>query len=216
MGGLGSGKGSRTKRSKKLKTCHLLGLDVPQAVKMQQENPTGSLVLDDIDLKVNESHILLERTKGDRLKTDSIKLALLPCNYGGVQYLGHCPACQRRVRTLYLFQNFFACRTCFKMAYPSQNQTLYVRLLLKSDKAKKKINNDPWTKPKWMRQKTFKRLRSEQFELEEKRQLADFFSLRNNREVDRIYKKYPMAILAAEEFGMRFLKDAGTKLKNFI
>jgi hypothetical protein len=215
MGGLGSGKGSRSKRSKKLKTCHLLGLDIPQAVKMQQKNPTGTLVLDDIDLKVNESHILLERAKGDKLITDTIKLALIPCNYGGFQYLCHCPACQKRVRTLYLYQTVFACRHCFKLSYSIQNYTLARRLRLKLKKVEKRINNDRWTKPKWMRQKTFKRLRSEQFELDEKEQIADFFSLRNNREVDRLYKKYPMAIFAAEAFEMRLLGDAGTRFKSF-
>jgi hypothetical protein len=92
------------------------------------------------------------------------------------------------------------------MIYFSQNATLSYRLLLKVKAAKAKINGNVWTRPKWMRQKTFSCLRNNYFELEEKEQIADFFSLKNHRVVNQIFAKYGCALFAAEAWGMQFLK----------
>lgn len=84
------------------------------------------------------------------------------------------------------------------MVYFTQNATLSYRLRLKKKAAEKKINGDAWKRPKWMRQKTFARLRKLYFELDEKERIADFFSLRNYRMVNKIFAKYGCALFAAE------------------
>jgi hypothetical protein len=90
------------------------------------------------------------------------------------------------------------------MVYSSQNTTFSYRLYRKLKSAKNKLNNDEWTKPKWMRKKTFEKLRANVSELDEKQQIADFFSLRNHRSVNRIYDEYGCAITAAEMLGGYF------------
>lgn len=72
--------------------------------------------------------------------------------------------------------------------------------------ARKKLSNDEWTKPKWMRKKTFERLRNEYFALDEKCDIAHMFSLRNNRIVDKIYERYGSALTAAECWEMHYFK----------
>lgn len=205
MGGIGSGRGSRQNawRSKKLKTESLPGVDVTELIKAYKTTSNNTFHFKDIELVVGDSVIKVKRVEGEPLQASSINIASMPCHYGGFRYFVHCPYCKKRVRTLYLHSTIFACRHCFKMGYWSQNYTLSYRLLLKSRKAKSKINNDEWTKPKWMRQKTFKRLRSDYFDLDEKEQIASFYSLRNNQQVDKLFAKYGCAIAAADAWGMQ-------------
>lgn len=56
-----------------------------------------------------------------------------------------------------------------------------------------------------MRQKTFAKLRSEYFDLDAKELIADFYSLRTNLSVDKLFGKYGCAISAAEALEMQFL-----------
>lgn len=73
---------------------------------------------------------------------------------------------------------------------------------LKKKEAKSKINDDVWTKPKWMRQKTFKLLQDNYFDLEEKEQITEFFSLRNHQAVEKIFAKYGFVLFAAAAWEM--------------
>ena len=75
---------------------------------------------------------------------------------------------------------------------------------LKERKVGAKINNDRWTKPEGMRKKTFKRLRSEFFDLEEMTDIADMFSCRNKRDVRKIFEKWGMAIIVGEILGLDY------------
>lgn len=79
-----------------------------------------------------------------------------------------------------------------------------MRLLFKQDKIGKKIDGDWWNKPKWMREKTFKKLRSEYIDLDEKMHLADMFSLRDLSTLEGLYEKYPMACCATVEFEKKY------------
>jgi replicative DNA helicase len=87
------------------------------------------------------------------------------------------------------------------MVYFSQNATFSYRLYKKLRLAKNKLNNDGEAKPKWMRKKIFEQLQEKIFELGEKREIANFFSLRNHRSVNTIFDKYGSAIGAAEILG---------------
>lgn len=209
MGGYGSGKGLRIGawRSKKLKVTSLPGLKAPELVRLHKSDLSNSFRFKDIKISFSdiESPIYLEHMKGEKLLTAEIKLAAVPRNYGGFMYLWHCPICQKRVRTLYLNKTYFACRHCFGMCYHSQNQTLSHRFIDKLKNSGKKINNNEWVRPKWMRKKTFSRLRREYLDLDEKWQIADFFSLRNNRSANEILSKYGSAMTAAEVLGAEML-----------
>jgi hypothetical protein len=197
MGGFGSGRGSRMRacRSKKLKIDSLPALSIPELMNLHKENPNKSFSFDNIMLTVEADSVALKR---EDLQTFSIRIEAIPCTFGGFRYLGCCPFCRRRVRKLYLHKTFFACRHCFKMGYRTQNYTLSFRMILKRKKVGAQINNNEWEKPKWMRQRTFQKLRSEYLDLDEKEQIANFFSFRNNRQVNQVFDDCPLAVIAIE------------------
>lgn len=96
----------------------------------------------------------------------SVCLTTTPCNYGGQRYWFICPAlgCGRRVALLYLYDEIFACRHCYQLAYRSQRETNTDRLIRKTEKIREKLGWEPgilngsgW-KPKGMHWKTFDRL----------------------------------------------------------
>jgi len=209
MGGIGSGRGSRRKawRSKTIKTERFPSLDVTEVIKSSKTTLKNTFQFKNIELIVGESAIALKSLEGKPLQAGSINISSMPCHYGGFRYFVCCPYCEKRVRTLYLYNMIFACRHCFKMCYWSQYHTLFYRLLLKRKIVGDKIINDEWTKPKWMRQRTFKRLRSEYFDLDEKIEIAHFFSLRSIRQVDKLFEIHGCAISAAEAWGAEYLQN---------
>ncbi len=209
MGGIGSGKcygKRRTKRSLKLTASDLPKLCIPQFMKQNIQDPGLYIWNGSIRLLVDNDVIILSSSEGKQLDTTYIKVNKTHCHYGGYRFFGHCPYCSKRVRDLYFHKANFACRHCFRMIYRSQNATLSTRLFLKRRKIGRWINNDEWNKPKWMRQKTFAKLREKYFDLDEQGQIADFFSLRNIQTVDKIYAKYGCALIAAELLGSQLYR----------
>lgn len=217
MGGLGSGKTygrGRAKRRKKPFISSLPSFDVSNLMK-QHKRFDGVVSLFwkaegyKIEVRIERETL---RIHGQDLPSTSIKLSSIAC-FKGIRYFAFCPACLRRVRNLYLNKyedrRFFACRHCFKMSYWSQNATASSRLYKKYGRVRDKINDDPWNRPKWMRKKTFARLRAEYFELDEKEQIADFFSLRNNCETDRLFNRYGSALVASEAWEMHYFGNHG-------
>lgn len=95
------------------------------------------------------------------------------CNYGGKRAWFRCPApgCGRRVAILYRKHNF-ACRHCHKLAYPSQRESDYDRIVSSVNKIRDRLG---WTlemtkrnemiKPKGMHWKTYIRLLKQYEEL---------------------------------------------------
>lgn len=204
MGGIGSGRGTRRKawRSKKLKTSHLPGLKIPELIGKHKANPEAHWRLGDVVLSATETRVQVVQPGGSEGNLKSFNIASMPCHFGGKRFFGVCPACQRWVTTLYLCKTFFACRTCFKMGYETQNDTFARRVRLKMKRVHEKLNLNEWEKPKWMRKKTFERLRNEYFYLDEKEQLAHFFSLRKNSQAERLLKAHGSALAAAEMWEM--------------
>lgn len=205
MGGFGSGKGIRrnAKISKKLNTDSLPCLVIPAMIKIIKDRPEVKFESKEIKFSMSQSFISIERIGDKIIDTDKIKVIAMPCTYGGFRYFGCCPLCQKRVRTLYLYHTLFACRHCLKMCYISQNNNLSYRLRIKRDKIAEKINGNAYEKPKWMRKRTFSDLRIEFLELEEKVRMADFFSLRNHRSVNKAFSDCPSALLSIEFFGIQ-------------
>jgi hypothetical protein len=199
MGGLGSGRGKRQKawRSKKRYITSLTELPVSKLIHTHRDNPDAQFIFDKMRCKVGPSSILLEHDEKLPLDVSEIEISASPCYYGGYRYYGLCPACNKCVRSLYVLDGTIpVCRICLRMVYSS-------RLYRKLKSVKNKLNNDEWTKPKWMRKKTFEQLRAKASELDEKREIASFFSLRNHLSVNNIFDKYGSAISAAEILGSR-------------
>ncbi len=197
MGGFGSGK-CRSKRnawrSKKLYITSLLKLNVSQVMKLHRKNLGSSFTLDGISIKIEDEFILVERTRDEPLHFASIKLSLLACHYGGYRYFCYCPFCDKRVQSLFLCKTIFACRHCLKLIYPSQNETLSLRLYKKAQKIKSKLNGQEWVKPKWMRRNMYERLRKEYFTLEDMSEVSDLLSLRNIYSAKVVLKEYGGAV----------------------
>lgn len=206
MGGLGSGKGTRRKawRSKKRYIASLPEIPVSKLIHMHRSDPNNRCVFGKLKCKIHPSLIHLEHAEKLPLDVSEIEINAFPCYYGGYRYYGLCPACNRCVRSLYVLDGTIpVCRVCLGMVYSSQNATFSYRLYRKLQSSKNKLNNDEWMKPKWMRKKTFEQLRAKVSELDEKREIANFFSLRNHRSVNKIFDKYGSAIGAAEMLGSR-------------
>lgn len=206
MGGLGSGRGRRQKawRSKKIYIANLPEIPVSKLIHAHRGNPDNQFILGKLECTIYSTSIHLEHNEKLPLDVSEIEIKAFPCYYGGHRYYGLCPACNRCVRSLYVLDGTIpVCRVCLGMVYFSQNATFSHRLYRKLRSAKNKLNNDEWIKPKWMRKKTFDQLRARVSELDEKREIANFFSLRNHRSVNRIYDEYGSAIEAAEILGAR-------------
>ena len=204
MGGLGSGKGTRRKawRSKKRYIISLPEIPVSKLIHTHRGGLDNQFILGKLKCEIHPFSIRLEHDEKLPLDVPEIEISALPCNYGGYRYYGLCPACNRCIRSLYVLGGTIpVCRVCLGMVYSSQNATFSYRLYKKLRLAKNKLHNDEWTKPKWMREKTFEQLRAKISELDEKREIAYFFSLRNHRSVNKIFDKYGSAIGAAEILG---------------
>lgn len=88
-----------------------------------------------------------------------------PCNLGGRRPWFRCPAsgCGRRVAILY-GGGIFACRHCYKLAYPSQRETWDGRARQRADRIRARLGwvpgilNGGGLKPKGMHWRTFERL----------------------------------------------------------
>jgi len=206
MGGLGSSKGTRCKawRSKKRYITSLPEIPVSKLIHTHKGAPDNQSIFGKLKCEIHPSSIHLEHDEKLPLAVSEIEISTCPCYYGGYRYYGLCPSCNKCVRSLYVLDGTIpVCRICLDMVYSSQNATFSYRLYRKLQSAKNKLNNDEWTKPKWMREKTFEQLRAKIFELDEKREIAHFFSLRNHRSVNKIFDKYGSAIEAAEILGSR-------------
>jgi len=90
------------------------------------------------------------------------------CNLGGQRPWFRCPArgCGRRVAILY-GGGIFACRHCYRLAYPSQREPSYGRARLRADRIRARLGWEPGIlnsgglKPKGMHWRTFERLSAE-------------------------------------------------------
>lgn len=72
----------------------------------------------------------ITRQDGEKKEIDyDMRIEGTPCNYGGLRYWFICPIyrqgqyyCGRRVGTLYLGGDYFACRHCYDLTYQSKNK----------------------------------------------------------------------------------------------
>jgi len=85
------------------------------------------------------------------------------CNYGDWRAWFLCPGCGRRVAILYGGATF-ACRHCYKLAYPCQRETALDRVARRVNRIRRRLGwkedilNPNGDKPKGMHWNTFERL----------------------------------------------------------
>ncbi len=107
-----------------------------------------------------------------------VTLDWTPCQYGGWRPWFHCPVttnganCGRRVAILYGAGKYFACRHCYRLAYPSTRETPRERALTKAQAIRVRLGGSanilkPFpTKPKGLHWRTYGRLFREAQRLE--------------------------------------------------
>lgn len=110
----------------------------------------------------------------------AVRLTRTPCNYGGYRPWFLCPHCGRRVGKLYGGRRFL-CRHCHRLAYQSQNESPWDRVLRKAQDIRLKLGGtvsmaDSFPdKPKGMHWRTYNRLWEEYEHLEAR---LDFLTVR--------------------------------------
>jgi len=101
--------------------------------------------------------------------TQNIPLSYANCHYGGQRPYFRCPGvvhgrhCGRRVGKLFSGGRYFLCRHCYDIAYTSQSEARYDRMLRRANKLRMALGGEPGTaqwiapKPKGMWQRTYQR-----------------------------------------------------------
>jgi hypothetical protein len=133
-------------------------------------NTTGS-----INYAINEDELTLNyRIRTNRGDWEDIVqiivIATTPCNFGGNRKWFKCPECSQKAVVLY-GGRFFRCRKCHGLIHPSVNESKLDRAcraieryqsILSPDMKVGVLDGVDWLpKPKWMRYKTYYRIRSE-------------------------------------------------------
>jgi hypothetical protein len=119
---------------------------------------------------------------------EAVRLARTPCRFGGWRSYFVCPGvkngrpCRRRVSKLYGGGRYFLCRHCYNLAYASQSEDPYSRLLRRADKRKIALGGKPGSyslppKPKGMHRRTYERHLAEIAAAEDQGDLAFLMGL---------------------------------------
>jgi len=154
-----------------------------------------------------EKHLVLDyksRQYGGEWEpvTEHIRLTHADCAFGGARTYFICPGvvagrvCGRRVAKLFAGGSYFLCRHCYNIAYPSQSEPRYDRMLRRANKLRIALGGEPGTvhliapKPKGMWERTYQRKR---WEIERCEHQANLSFLRKYRHV-----------LSSEELEMYF------------
>ena len=180
MGGMGSGRRwhvgandtTEDYRAIDVRRWQRDGLLIPGNAFGWQWSRRGEVVAS-IQARAETGRVILsyrQRSDGGEWKDERYPVYLdwTPCNLGGSRPWFLCPAvgCGRRVALLY-GGAVFACRHCYRLAYPSQRETHDDRAARRADRIREKLSWEPgilngngW-KPKGMHWRTFDRLVAE-------------------------------------------------------
>ena len=107
---------------------------------------------------------VMYRNKANGAEYDyTIALSATHPHYGGKRWWFQCPVagCGKRVGMLYLYE-YLACRHCYDLAYRSQSESSYARMMTKAEKLHLQLGgdgsaNDIPSKPKGMHWHTYHR-----------------------------------------------------------
>lgn len=182
MGGYGSG---RTGYKQKAESCRSLDVNKMHREGCLSEGWRGNWqwsrngeVLSVIGMRAEQGRIVLDyrvRQHGGEWEptTQPVKIDHVDCNFGGQRPFYLCPGivngqhCGRRVGKLFSGGRYFLCRHCYNIAYNSQSEPRYDRMLRRANKLRMALGGEPgaahWIahKPKGMWQKTYQRKRLE-------------------------------------------------------
>jgi hypothetical protein len=108
-----------------------------------------------IRFTVNESSIRLAYNVKGQDASQTVWTTETPCGYGGSRRWFSCPVCDGRCEVLFMRQSRFACRSCQRVSYRSQNGSEHDRLNARYHRLNALVEAG---KPKWQRWATFNRL----------------------------------------------------------
>ena len=94
-----------------------------------------------------------------------IQITTTPCAFGSSRVWFQCPHCHARCAKLFLRGGHFACRKCQQISYQSQSEDQIGRLWREQAKIESRLGEN-LSRPKFMRQKTYDRLRARYWALE--------------------------------------------------
>lgn len=182
MGGYGSG---RSSYKQKAEGCRSLDVNKMHREGCLSEGWRGNWqwsrngeVLSKIGMRTEQKRIVLDyrvRLAGEDWEpvTLPVKITYVDCNFGGHRPFYLCPGiingkhCGRRVGKLFAGGRYFLCRHCYQIAYASQSEPRYDRMLRRANKLRMALGGEPGTanwiaqKPKGMWQRTYHRKRCE-------------------------------------------------------
>lgn len=182
MGGYGSG---RPSYKRKAEHCRSLDVNRLHRAGSLQHGSQGDWVWSSdgaevarVGYKTEQDRFVLNykvRQNGGEWEpiTQSIPLTFSNCHYGNQRPYFRCPGvvdgrhCGRRVAKLFSGGRYFLCRHCYSVAYSSQSEARYDRMLRRANKLRMALGGEPGTahwiapKPKGMWQQTYERKRLE-------------------------------------------------------
>lgn len=180
MGGFGSGRqgGKDTTNSYRVLDVRRLqrdGLLTPGMAFAWEWKRRGEVVAS-IQARAGDGFVTLiyrHRSGGEwQAKEYPVSLDWTPCTYGGRRAWFICPAagCGRRVALLYLGSaGIFACRHCYRLAYPVERETADDRAARRANRIRQRLGwemgifNPAGSKPGGMHWRTFERLAIEHY-----------------------------------------------------
>lgn len=128
-------------------------------------------VVASINIKAELGRVILtyrHKKSGGDWKDESypVYLTTTPCHMGGERHWFLCPArgCGKRVAVIY-GGGIFACRKCYRLAYPSQREDVADRAARRAQRIRDRmgwhggvLEGSGWGKPKGMHRRTYERL----------------------------------------------------------
>jgi hypothetical protein len=183
MGGPGSGKGIRRKKSnRKTFTSELHFLDSFQLFRLHQQMPLSSYSWAFGWIKISRDLANIEINRGNHNLIKQVSLTSTPCFFGKQRYWFVCPSCKRNIRKLYLQSIQLGCQRCLNLEYPSQNETTADRILRKRDRIIKRLtisSENCLSKPIGMHKRTYLYLKALEEKLVNSAYIAFLYSARN-------------------------------------
>jgi hypothetical protein len=121
---------------------------------------------DPIDAFIELTHRTRDEREGDRIVHDHIRLVSTVPTYGGRRWWFLCPRAGRRTTKLFLPNggwHFWSCQA-YGLGYACQRDDRFSRLQRRAAMLNRQLGGDGWsswddppTKPKWMRWRTYQR-----------------------------------------------------------
>jgi hypothetical protein len=101
---------------------------------------------------------------------ETVHIVYVACRYGGRRPYFYCPGvvsgvvCARRVAKLYCGGRYFLCRHCYRLAYASQSERPFHRMVRRANAIRKRLGSEPGmastfpSRPRCMWRRTYERL----------------------------------------------------------